>query len=129
MANGFFQIINNEQGTNLRIVPPTGGGEMFPISEVVDYLNARSIVYDIHTLNTSYNKAISDETMVELNNNAQTLKERESYLLVVSEDKMSAVMRFYAPSNDGEKMYAAEIIHELNYRKFLFCIKYIQAML
>lgn len=123
MANGFFQIINNEQGTNLRIVPPTGGGEMFPINEVVDYLNARSIVYDLHTLSTSYNKAISDETMVELNNNAQTLKERESYLLVVSEDKMSAVMRFYAPSNDGEKMDAAEIIHDLKYRNVLFGIK------
>ena len=54
MANGFFQLIHNAHGTSLKIVPPTNGGEMFPITELSDYLNARNLRFDLHKLNATY---------------------------------------------------------------------------
>ena len=48
MANGFFQLIHNAHGTSLKIVPPTNGGEMFPITELSDYLNARNLRFDFY---------------------------------------------------------------------------------
>ena len=53
MSNGFFQLIHNAHGTSLKIVPPTKGGEMFPITELSDYLNARNIRFDLHKLNAT----------------------------------------------------------------------------
>ena len=41
--NGYFQIINNEKGTCLRLVPPTEGGEKIDIAELSEYLQSKQI--------------------------------------------------------------------------------------
>lgn len=121
MANGFFQLIHNENGTSLKIVPPTDQGKMFPVSELGDYLNERNIQYNIQSLNAIC-QSLKQETIVPLSKDVG-FREHEKLVLSISEDKMSATVRFYAPSNDGEEMSAGEILQELKQKGIQFGVK------
>lgn len=114
MANGFFQLIHNAHGTSLKIVPPTNGGEMFPVTELSDYLNARNLRFDLHKLNAT---CLGLKEKVEIPLNLEMgYRESEKCIVNISQDKMSATMRFHAPSNDGEVMNCAEILQELKHQ-------------
>ena len=121
MANGYFQLIHNAHGTSLKIVPPTKGGVMFPITELSDYLNARDFRFDLHKLNATCME-LKEEITIPLNLEVG-IRESEKCIVTVSDDKMSATMRFHAPSNDGEAMTSAEILQELKHKGLLFGVK------
>ena len=121
MANGYFQLIHNAHGTSLKIVPPTNGGMMFPITELSDYLNARDFRFDLHKLNATCME-LKEEITIPLNLEVG-IRESEKCIVTVSDDKMSATMRFHAPSNDGEAMTSAEILQELKHKGLLFGVK------
>ncbi len=121
MANGFFQLIHNAHGTSLKIVPPTDDGEMFSVNEVIDYLNDRSIHFDLHKLNAA---CVAPKEMIELPLNlVHGIRESEKFAISISDDKMTATVRFYAPSNDGDVMGASEILQELKHRGVLYGVK------
>ena len=121
MSNGFFQLIHNAHGTSLKIVPPTKGGEMFPITELSDYLNARNIRFDLHKLNAT---CLGLKEKIEIPLSMEMgYRESEKCIVTISQDKMSAIMRFHAPSNDGEVMDSAEIIQELQHKGLHYGIK------
>ncbi|MDE5893065.1 MAG: hypothetical protein K2H45_09105 [Acetatifactor sp.] len=44
--NGYFQLVNIQNGYGIRFFPPQDGGEGIQINEVIDYLSKRSIAYD-----------------------------------------------------------------------------------
>ena len=111
MANGFFQLIHNAHGTSIKIVPPTQGGEMFPITELSDYLNARNIRFDLHKLNAVC-LGLKEKVEIPLSLD-MGYRESEKCIVTISPDKMSATMRFHAPSNHGEVMNCTEILQEL----------------
>ncbi len=121
MSNGFFQLIHNVHGTSLKIVPPTKGGEMFPITELSDYLNARNIRFDLHKLNAI---CLELKEKVEIPLNMEMgYRESEKCIVTISPDKMSATMRFHAPSNDGEVMDSTEILQELKHKGVHYGVK------
>lgn len=112
--NGFFQLIHNAHGTSIKIVPPSQGGEMFPVTELSDYLNARNIRFDLHKLNAV---CLGLKEKVEIPLNLEMgYRESEKCIVTISPDKMSATMRFHAPSNDGEVMNSTEILQELKHQ-------------
>lgn len=119
--NGFFQLIHNKNGTSLRIVPPADGGSMFAVGELVEYLNERNFRFDIHKLNAVC-AACREEAEIPLSNEVG-FRENEKCTVIISEDKMSAFMRLYAPSNDGDVMDEAELVQELKYKGVLYGIK------
>lgn len=121
MANGFFQLIHNTHGTSLKIVPPTDGGEMFPIGELVDYLNERNLLYDLHKLNATC-VGLKQEITIPLNLE-RGYRESEKCIVSISDDKMTATVRFHAPSNDGEIMNETEILQELKHKGLQFGVK------
>lgn len=112
MQNGYFQLITGETGTKLKIFAPVDGGEKTRINEVADYLNSRGYVYDLNVLN----RAIETGTDTEVEVSGSGMPERESYILTVSEDVMSATVRFFAPSLNGELMTLEEFKKDLHYR-------------
>lgn len=121
MANGFFQLIHNAHGTSLKIVPPTDGGEMFPVTELSDYLNERNIRFDLHKLNAT---CLGLKEKVEIPLNLEMgYRESEKCIVTISPDKMSATMRFHAPSNDGEVMNSTEILQELRHKGVQYGVK------
>ena len=121
MANGFFHLIHNTHGTSLKIVPPTDGGEMFPIGELVDYLNERNLHYDLHKLNATC-VGLKQEITIPLNLE-RGYRESEKCIVSISDDKMTATVRFHAPSNDGEIMNETEILQELKHKGLQFGVK------
>lgn len=121
MANGFFQLIHDENGTSLKIVPPSDNGEMFQVNELGDYLNERNIQYNLHSLNAIC-QTLKEEEIIPLSKDVG-FREHEKMMLNISEDRMVATVRFYAPSNDGEDMSAREILQELKHKGIQFGIK------
>ena len=59
---------------------------------------------------------------IRLNHNHQ-LEERESYKLEIAPDNMQAVVRFYPPSKNGEKMTRNEFISDLGFKGIKFGIQ------
>lgn len=115
--NGYFQLLFNDSGTNIIIYPPTEGDKSVDISELMNYLTARKIQYDMAHLNRSVNH-ITEETTVLLSD-VQGQSEQEAFILNISEDRMKAVARFYPPSVGSAAMTAGDIIADLSIRKIV----------
>ena len=45
--NGYFQLCMNEQGTFLKLIPETDGGEPIEIGEVAEYLEFEKIPFEL----------------------------------------------------------------------------------
>lgn len=48
--NGYFQLLFDDNGSNLIIYPPSNGGAMVEPTEVMNYLNGRSIKFEMASL-------------------------------------------------------------------------------
>lgn len=117
--NGYFRLICEEKNTYLQVAPPTDGGEPVSVVEIMDYLSARNISYNSQAI---YALAGKKEPVKVKLDNEKHLEERESYKLELSADKMQAVVRFYPPSKNGEKMSKSEFISDLNFKGIKFGI-------
>ncbi len=115
--NGYFQLLFNDSGTNIIIYPPTEGDKSVDLSELMNYLSARSIQYDMAHLNRSISH-ITEKTTVLLSD-VQGKSEQEAFVLNISEDRMKAVARFYPPAVGSAAMTASDIIADLSNRKIV----------
>ena len=125
MANGYFQLFTNVQGTYLRVVKATEGGAEVNINEVMEYLQGRGLPYDLSTLNQGIglaNNGANAEMHVPLFNQAAP-PVNETYKLIVSPDKMQATVRFYAPSAGGARISLAELGRDLAFHKITYGLK------
>lgn len=111
MKNGFFQLLHKVDGTYIKLVPPADGGEALSISELMEYLNIRGIPFDMNHLNKEL--IWLDSEKIVLLNDKSIFPCRESFSLRISDDKMQAVARFYAPSMGAEEMTPAELLSDL----------------
>lgn len=119
MKNGYFQLETDAGVTKIRIIPPGAEGEKVRINEVADYLNSRGYVYDLPALNRAIESMELTSVPV---SGALGNPERESYYLSVSEDNMTATVRFYAPSVNGELMTYEEFQKDLEFRYITYGI-------
>lgn len=119
--NGYFQLVCHETETAICLYPATDGGTPLDINEVTNYLTMKNITYDSVSL---YKEAVNlkEKKKIVLNKD-KSLPEREMFVLSVSQDKMSAVARFYPPSEGGELLSAEEIFNDLTHRKIVSGIK------
>ncbi|MBQ9438794.1 MAG: DUF342 domain-containing protein [Lachnospiraceae bacterium] len=104
----------------MRLIPPTEGGQPVDISEIMAYLDQRKIGYELRALNNAVKECIEkgEEGIVLINNNTH-YPERESYRLIVSDDRMTAIVRFYPPSPGAEEMGIKEFINDLKFEKVI----------
>lgn len=110
--NGYFQLLVEEDKTSLKLYPPEGEGEGFPLEEVFDYLDRLKIPYNMVEIKKYYDELGSTPVIIPLKRESQ-YEEREIMILKVAEDKMSVTARFFAPSENGEKMDMTEILGDL----------------
>lgn len=124
MKNGYFQLVCGSNGTTLKIYTPEDGGRPIAIREVMEYLNRFGIKYELHMLNSGIMASYeSEEKEFSFEINSDSYMEiRESYTLNVSQDKMQAVVRFYPPSANGERMTAEEFLRDLEIKGIRFGI-------
>ncbi len=104
--NGYFQLVHQSDGTYLKVYGPTDGGEPVKTKEVLDYLNAREILYEPKAVGEAVTGAENAEECLKQINKDEIRKERESCSIFLSEDRMKAYARFTAPSEGiGEGGY------------------------
>ncbi len=116
-VNGYFQLVNIQGGFGVKCVPPKDGGDAIQINELMEYLGKRGITGDAAMIK----KAVGADTV-------QTVMlgpgicppEQESYKLEISEDSMTATVRFYPPSETGQRMNREEFIKDLQYKKIVY---------
>lgn len=120
--NGYFQLVHEPNATLVRIFLPTDGGNPVSINELADYLRWKNIKFDITSLNKALIAVAANGEDI-LVNNEFTLSERESYMDVLSEDKLTYTLRFYPPSVGGERLSSRELLQDLFHRGIRFGIK------
>lgn len=120
MSNGYFQLICKESEIKLRLVPPTDGGENIEISEVMGYLQQKSIPYDLSALNNAIQN-LEEPTVIKLADGNGHV-ERECCKIEISPDNMTVIARFYAPADGGELMTKEEFLNDLAHKKIVFGI-------
>lgn len=118
-VNGYFQVAVKGDGTYLHIVPAQGTGRILETGEIVSYLVAKGINFDLLIVDN----AVKKQAEVEVKLNAdKPLLEREASEIKIDEDGMRATIKFYPPFVGGELMDKAEILGDLKFRKIQFGI-------
>lgn len=118
--NAYFQLVSEVNGTSIRLVPPTDGGEHINVAELTDYLQSKNVeVADIKALYRAV--ANMDKEIIVPLSAKPGFPEQEMFTVRISEDKMEAVARFYPPSNHGTAIGSKdEIINDLKFRNVLY---------
>lgn len=112
--NGYFQLQMTEGGTFVRLFPPTDGGEPLNLDELRQYLAMKNYVPDVIALNKAVS-TLDKQTDFKLDD-SKCFAEQEMFVLKISPDKMTAVARFYPPSNAGASLRREDIMNDLRYK-------------
>ena len=114
--NGYFQIITDNKGVSVRLVPPTDGGETVRVNELKGYLDRIGVPYDVLAINSAlYN--LKEEEIVLFLNPIKIPPVDEKFDVQVSLDKMSVTARFYPPSEGGASITCEEVMEKLSQEK------------
>jgi hypothetical protein len=114
--NGYFQLHVNDAGVSLELIPPFDGGEKIRVNELREYLDMVGVRYDVMAINTAlYN--LEEEPVVINLGSTKLPPVDEKCFINVSNDKMSACLRMFAPSEGGGHLSKAKVLDELNREK------------
>lgn len=111
--NGYFQLDLRKNGTYLRIYKPSEGGAAVDFNELAEYLRRKKIDFDIVKLNRAIENLESDG-IIHIDD-TERYQEREMFTVGLSEDFMTATVRFYPPSVSGELLSREDIVTELEF--------------
>lgn len=110
--NGYFQILMEEDGTYIRLLPPQEGGAPIDLTDLMTYLNDIGIRdYDLETLNKTVH-AMNNTVIVKLTG-ARIAPVDAMVRVQVAKDNMSAAIRIYPPSAQGRKLNQSMILEAL----------------
>ena len=109
--NGYFQLLFDDNGSNLIIYPPSNGGAMVEPTEVMNYLNGRSIKFEMASL-VNQLRDVESKKIIHLSD-VRGLTESEALVINMTDDRMSAVVRFYPPSVGGSLLSEQDILNDL----------------
>lgn len=112
MKNGYFQVIRSADSISLKLFPPSNGENMVEIEEIREYLENNQIIdYDLKTLNKVLLN-LSEVTEVRISP-LKGYPINEYMKISIDDDEMRASVRFYPPSNDGERTNIDELKRDL----------------
>lgn len=120
MANGYFKLVKNGLGFGLQIVIPTDGGEPVKIGEVMDYLAQHEVSCDLSVLKEALEQRWN--TVMPLGSGDCPVINM-SYRLLVDEDNMRAIVRFYPPSETGKFLTAQDVLGDLSGKQIKFGVQ------
>lgn len=111
--NGYFRIIRSEDGISIQLVPETGTGKKIELNEIKEYLDAQNITGCSYVeLGKALNNLSEEKTVWVTPDKGYPINE---YMKIsISKDGMEAKVRFYPPSNDGERVSEKELKNDLN---------------
>jgi len=106
--NAYFGLSVKDGRTYLYLVPAVGGTSKIEIKEIEEYLTARKIDYNIDEIISAI--ITFTERKVILLANREVFQEDESVSIVVSNDKLKVMGRFYPPTEKGRLLAKEDII-------------------
>lgn len=118
--NAYFQVINEENKTKLRLVPATDGGQEIDMSILMDYLNYNGIKYDVKDVNLAV-VTLKEEKVITLCD-TKSLPIACDFRLNVEEGSMRATGIFTPPSNDGPNITLSDVVATLRTRNIVYGI-------
>ena len=119
--NGYFQMIINEQGTSIRLVPPKDGGEKIQVNELKSYLERIGVPYDVMAINSALYQ-LKEEEIVLFLSSMMIPPVDEKCNVQVMYDKMSAVMRLYPASETGKPLSKEAVLEQTKDEKVVYGI-------
>lgn len=121
--NGYFQLINENDKTYLKLFPPTDGGAKIEIDEIMNYFQVHNMVdCDLLEVNRNLNN-LTEEKVIKVSDKSNY--HINEYMAVrISEDKMAAFVKFYPESNDGERISLEEMKRDLQLKGIKYGIDY-----
>ena len=120
--NGYFRLVNEEDKTSLKLIPPTDGGNRISVNDVIEYMSMKGYSCDLPTLKQAVDATVDKETVLLLDRNKRPV-ERECYKLTITPDKMQAYAKFYAASEGGDEVTAGEILRDLEAKGIKYGIR------
>lgn len=117
MRNGYFQLVNDFGGYGLAVYQPEGDGGNVQLGEVYDYLDGLGIFYDRRKLEIQ--AAAGMDVVYHLGEGACPVYP-ETYHLSVSDDDMTAYVRFIPPSETGHRMTLESFLKDLKLRDITY---------
>ncbi len=116
--NPYFQVVISDSGTFLKLIPGAGG--LPSIQETMNYLEAKKVPFDIGVLGAFFKQG-DPEKLIPLSRN-RIYAIPESGIIRISEDKMSATVRYYPPSTGGKAITKEDIYSECRLAKIAYGI-------
>ena len=120
MKDGYFRLVNTEKGFGLKLVKPRDGGKPIKGMELTAYLDREGIEYDIGALKLALESA--EDTVMEIGEGDCPVV-NESYSILLSQDRMMAVIHFQAPSDTGKRVDINEVLADLRVKKIVVGIQ------
>lgn len=123
MRNGYFQLVKAPEGfsgTGLKMVWAKDGGKDVLIGELITYLDNNKVVYDLNAIKNAFNEKDDKIHIISAN---ECPKIDEIYMFGISEDKMTAIAKFYPPTELGKRMSMAEFLNDLRYRGVVYGVQ------
>ncbi|MCM1156918.1 MAG: FapA family protein [Bacteroidales bacterium] len=129
-TNGFFQLDIRTDGVYLKVFPAKEGGKAIDARELLDYLGDCGIEGFQKTELAAAVEQAQAETEIFVSETAIDEVD-EKVKVTISDDRMLAYVRFYAPSTGGKYLAEEDIRDELNHYGIVHGIagKVIQAYL
>ncbi len=119
--NGYCQLVIKTDGIYIKIIPPVSGGKPIAYEEVIQYLRGISLEeYDpLAVMRACRNVTPNTEIKIKEGFMASV---NETLLVSISSDEMTAVGRFFPPSQGGANLTEEGILNILKANKVLACI-------
>jgi uncharacterized protein (DUF342 family) len=115
--NSYFNLIIEDNKIKLKVYPPVEGGELLKLDDVTGYLQRNRIEeYDLKAINSVIHAVEVSEAVI---SNSKSYPINEYMEITVTPDRMFAVVRFFAPSNNGKRLSIDEIKSDLRNAKII----------
>ena len=62
--NGYFRLINKENETGIRLIPPTDGGRPIDLNDVIEYMTMKDCACDLPSLRRAVEAAAEEERVL-----------------------------------------------------------------
>lgn len=118
--SGYFQVVQKEDGTYLKIFPPVGSGERIKIEEIKKYLDNCGVkeykLTDVNSYLYSDNVhevKISDKVCWAISERLEVFHDKS---------RLVGAVRFYPPSTNGKLLEKKDIIDEIKRKGIVYGI-------
>ena len=119
--NAYYQVINNDAGTALRLIPATGNGKAtIDVQELIEYLTVNKVPFRLKELGAAVAN-LNEEKLLKLSMQ-RCLPIQESIHVSITDMNMTVVCSFIPPSSDGKRLGKNDILTSLSQKKVIYGI-------